>query len=180
MFVIESSPGPIISGVSWWVKMRCIYTDKKVAILFGDKTSCNIKTLVIYKQRIKWTTKVKYLSVTLYSKLKFNKHITITSTKARRFRTALYPMLTHNTLISIPVNIRIAQMYITTILTYAGTAWRALILVANWIKVEAVLNIAVRTSTGSPWFVRTNVLHRSLATKSIKKINHRFLPFSIP
>jgi len=41
-------------------------------------------------------------------------------------------------------------MYIQPIITYAGPAWGGLISNANWRRLEAVQNIALRRISGSP------------------------------
>ncbi|KAL4135340.1 hypothetical protein QTP88_006955 [Uroleucon formosanum] len=46
----------------------------------------------------------------------------------------------------------------------------ALISNANWRKLEAVQNIALRTITSSPWFVRNSIISSSTQTPSIQSI----------
>lgn len=52
------------------------------------------------------------------------------------------------------------MMYINTILSYARSTWGALVKDNHWKKLEAVQNIALRTITESPWYVRNEVLRR--------------------
>lgn len=59
-------------------------------------------------------------------------------------------------------------MYINTILTYAGPAWDALISEYRWKQLEAIQNIALRTITGLPPYVRNSVIRKSLNISSIK------------
>lgn len=156
-------------ALTWLRDWRISINPKKtVAILFGDKKATNLKPIKINGQDIKWQPTVKYLGVTLDSGLKFNNHIVQSTTKARRIRAALYPMLNSHSPLPIQVKLSIIKMYISTILSYAGPAWGALISNSNWKKIEAVQNIALRTITGTPWFVRNDVLRHSLRVKSIK------------
>jgi Reverse transcriptase (RNA-dependent DNA polymerase)/Endonuclease-reverse transcriptase len=155
--------------IQWLKDWRIsINPDKTVAILFGDKSNHNLKPIKIYNSDIRWTNYVKYLGVTIDSKLTFNKHISLICTRARCIRAALYPILNQQCPVPIRVKIRIIKMYITTILSYAGPAWGAYISKSNWSKLEAVQNIALRTSSGLPGYVRNSVLRSSLDSKSIK------------
>ncbi|KAF0749402.1 putative RNA-directed DNA polymerase [Aphis craccivora] len=80
-----------------------------------------------------------------------------TAQKARRTRAALYPVLNRLSPIPVRTKLSIYQKYVRTIITPAGPAWAALISNANWRRLEAVQNIALRTITGSQWFVRNSL-----------------------
>lgn len=146
-----------------------INTDKTVAILFGDKSSEDITPIRIHGTEIKWSTSVKYLGLKIDSKLRFSQHVRETCTRAKHIRAALYPMLNHRCNIPIRIKTTIIKMYIKTILTYAGPAWGALITDRHWQQLEAVQNIALRTITGIPFYVRNTVLRESLNIKSIRE-----------
>lgn len=60
-------------------------------------------------------------------------------------------------------------MYINTVLTYAGPPWGALISKDNWEKLESVQSIALRTITGSPWYIRNSTVLNSLGLKSMQE-----------
>jgi len=140
-----------------------------VAILFGDKSASDIEPIQINGQNINWQKSVKYLSVKLDNMLTFNLHIMESTTKTRRIRAVLYPILNYSSPVPIQAKITIIKMYINTILTYASPAWGALISKHSWTKLETVQNIALRTITGTPWYVRNDVLRRSLHIKTIKE-----------
>lgn len=53
-------------------------------------------------------------------------------------------------------------MYISTIFTYAGPTWGALISENCWQMLEAVQNIALWTITYTPWYARIDILLHSL------------------
>lgn len=147
-----------------------INPSKTVAVLFGDKNPSNMRPLRVQNQDVHWSNSVKYLGVRFDSKLTFAKHANDTYNKARRIRAALYPILCKDSPLPIGVKVTILKMYITSILTYAGPAWAALISENQWKKLNAVQNIALRTITNSPWFVRNSVLHHSSGIKDIKKL----------
>ncbi|KAL4143778.1 hypothetical protein QTP88_006064 [Uroleucon formosanum] len=52
--------------------------------------------------------------------------------------------------ISTTTKINLLQLYVKPILSYAGSAWRPLLSEANWLKLKAVQNIGLRTTTTSP------------------------------
>jgi hypothetical protein len=143
-------------------------TDKTLAIKFGRRGLKKSTPLKIYNQEISWKPAVKYLGVYLDSRLRFNRHVMETAQKARRTRAALYPVLNRLSPIPVRTKLSIYQMYVRTIITYAGLAWAALISNANWRRLEVVQNIAHRTITGSPWFVRNTVISKSSQIPSIQ------------
>lgn len=146
-----------------------IYPSEPVAVLFGDKNASNMRPLRVHNQDVHWSNSVKYLGIRLDSKLTFTKHVNDTYNKARRIRAVLYPILCKDCPLPIGVKITILKMYITSILTYAGPAWAELISENQWKMFNAVQNIALRTITNSPWFVRNPVLHQSSGIKDIKQ-----------
>lgn len=154
----------------WLTEWKITINPKKsVAVLFGDKKPTDVLPIHLNGHSIPWQTSVRYLGVSLDSRLTLAKHAKLTYNKARGIRAALYPMLGKSSPIPIRVKLNIVKMYINTILTYAGPAWGALICDSAWEKLEAVHNIALRTITNTPWYVRNDVLRRSLGVKSIRE-----------
>lgn len=153
--------------IDWKITLN---PQKSIAILFGDKNPTNIPPLNLNGHLIPWRSSVKYLGVTLDSRLTLSKHIKLTCDKARGIRAALYPMLGNSSPLPVRVKLNIVRMYITSILSYAGPAWGALINDTAWKKLEAVQSIALRTITNTPWFVRNDVLRYSLGVKSIREL----------
>lgn len=66
---------------------------KSVAVLFGDKLPSGLSPLDVGGHRICRSASVRYLGVTIYSKLKFSKHVNGSCNRERGIRAALYPML---------------------------------------------------------------------------------------
>lgn len=94
-------------------------TNKTDAIIFGRHRK-SIKSLNIENIEILWHPHVKYLGVTLDNKLTFNKNAQLTVGKARQIRAVFYPILNTKSQIPTKTKLKIFQMYIRTILTYAG------------------------------------------------------------
>lgn len=118
----------------------------------------------------KWSKSIKYLGVRIDDKLKFTQNTREITTRIRSVSPALYPMLCHQSPIAINTKLSIVQMYVTSILMYAGPAWGALISESHCNRIDAVQNIAFRTITEHPCFLKNTVLHQSFCCKSIKQL----------
>jgi hypothetical protein len=155
---------------SWLRDWRItLNSGKTVAVLFGDKQPDDICPIEVNGVAIEWSSSVKYLGIKLDAKLRFAQHVKETCTKARRIRAALYPMLNSHSPIPIRTKLAILKMYIHSILTYAGPAWGALVAVHRWKQLEAVQNIALRTITGLPKYVRNSAIRNSLNIPTIQE-----------
>lgn len=126
-----------------WLKERriTINVNKTLATLFRGKSSSGLKKIKINGQFIEWSDSVKYLRVTLDSKLNFSKHINNTYNKARRIRAALYPMLKLFSHLPFRGKLIVIKLYINFIFSYAGPAWGALVKEYHCTKLEAVQNV---------------------------------------
>lgn len=153
-----------------WLKgwRLTLNTDKTLAIKFGRSGLKHTTPLKIHDQDISWRPSVKYLGVYLDSRLKLNRHVAEITKKAKSIRAALYPILNARSPIPVRAKINIYKMYVKSILTYAGPAWAALISNTSWKNIEAIQNISLRTITGSPWFVKNQVISDSTRTPSIR------------
>jgi len=58
---------------------------------------------------------------------------------------------------------------VRTIFTYSGPAWGAQLSLTSWKKLEAVQNIALRSITGSPWYVRNTTIQASMHMTSVQQ-----------
>ncbi|CAI6353522.1 unnamed protein product [Macrosiphum euphorbiae] len=143
--------------------------EKSIAIKLGRRELQNTSLLRINNTAIQWRTTVKYLGVHLDNRLTFRRHAIETAIKAKRTRAALYPIISHHSPIPLRARLNIFQMYVRTTLTYAGPAWGAQLSLNSSKKLEAVQNVALRTITGSPWYVRNTTIQASTHKISVQQ-----------
>ena len=117
---------------------------------------------------INWSDKAKYLGVTIGRKLTFGKHIQNITKKATRIRGMLYPILNRTSPVPTTTKLNILKLYVSPILTYAGSSWAPFIGLSQWNRIESVQNIGIRTITRMPTIVRNSVLLKSTNFKSIQ------------
>jgi len=120
---------------------------------------------------IDWSDHVKYLRVTIGRKLTFYKHITDIAKKTTRVRGMLYPVLNKSSPISMTTKLTTLKLYVSFILTYAGSSWAPFVGSFYWKTIESVQNIKIRTITGMPSIVKNSVL--------LKPANFEFIKYSI-
>lgn len=141
---------------------------KTEAIKFGRHFK-NTEQLEIHGNLIPWRNNIKYLGLRLDKNLSFNMHTNAIATKARGVRAAFYPILSPSSPLSIKTKIAIYKLYIRSQITYAGPAWGAHLSATNWKKLEAIQNIAIRTISNSPWFVRNETIQKSLNIPTLRE-----------
>lgn len=118
------------------------YAQKIVAIIFNQHNISKIPRLTLNGHQVPWSKTAKYLGVHLDRFLYFLIGVQETVRKVTRVR----GMLNNHSSISIPNKLSILQMYVRSIIAYAGPAWGPLISSTNWSKLEAVQNIALRNN----------------------------------
>jgi hypothetical protein len=72
---------------------------------------------------IPWNTQVQYLSLLLHSKLLCMRHLTSIIHKATSIFLQLFPLLAHDSTLSIPNKLTLCKLCIHSILTYAAPVW---------------------------------------------------------
>lgn len=140
---------------TWRLRINAL---KTVAVAFSTQTTTNLSRLRINNIDIPWSNNVKYLGVTLDSRLKFVTHVKEIKKKATRIRGMLYPIIGRKSPIPTKTKINIYCMYVRSVLTYAGPAWAPAISKSNWKSLEAVQNIALRTILATPLYVNNKTL----------------------
>lgn len=153
----------------WFHRWRIkINATKTVAVLFSRKHTKHVPKLKIDNQTINWSKHATYLGVTIGRQLNFNQHITNITKKATRTRGLLYPILNKNSPVPTKTKLTILKLYVSPILTYAGSSWGPYISRSQWRKIESVQTIGIRTITGMPTFVRNVVLLKSANFNTIQ------------
>ncbi|KAL4113262.1 hypothetical protein QTP88_016921 [Uroleucon formosanum] len=80
----------------------------------------------------------------------------------------LYPILNRTSPVPTSTKLNILKLYVSPILTYAGSSWGPFIGPSQWNRLESVQNIGIRTITGMPTIVKNSVLLKSTNFKSIQ------------
>ena len=156
-------------ATTWFHRWRIkINATKTVGIIFGHSNTTHVPPLLIDNHPINWSDKAKYLGVTIGRKLTFGKHIQNITKKATRIRGMLYPILNRTSPVPTTTKLNILKLYVSPILTYAGSSWAPFIGPSQWNRIESVQNIGIRTITRMPTIVRNSVLQKSTNFKSIQ------------
>ena len=88
--------------------------------------------------------------------------MTATLNKARGVRAKLFPMLSCRSRLALRTKVTIYLLFLRSVLTYAAPAWWALLSATNRCKFEEFQSRTLRSLSGSPWFVRNNVIRGDL------------------
>ncbi|KAL4143370.1 hypothetical protein QTP88_005708 [Uroleucon formosanum] len=150
----------------WRLKLNI---DKTEAIIFGSRQNKHLRQIKIKNQTIKWKNQIKYLGVTMDSKLTMNGHTKTTTQKAKGVRASLYPILNKKSPIPLRTRIQLYTIYIKPILLYASVAWAPQLSQSNWRELEAVQNIALRTITGAYYLTTNEEIRQSAGVRSISE-----------
>lgn len=103
----------------WKIKVN---TDKTEVTYFTHKRkNKSITKLKLNNKEIETKSSVKYLGVTLDSKLNYNKHINTTVASAKRTMHTLFPLLNHKSNLNLSLKIYMYKSYILPIILYACT-----------------------------------------------------------
>lgn len=145
-------------SLDWRIKIN---PDKTQAIVFTDKIQ-NHKPetqLSLDGTKIPWTNTVKYLGMTLDSKLKFTQHISQARKKANQISGYLYPLMNKNSPLDKSNKLLIYTSIIRPTMTYAAPIWHN----ANPTlihKLTAKQNITLRQIHRAPWYATNQQLHK--------------------
>lgn len=145
----------------WKVKIN---PDKSAALLFSRRRlprDIDLDELTLSQEPISWERQTRYLGVTMDQRLTWKPHIVETVARARITRAKLYPLLKGGNTLSLRNKRTLIKVVLQAQLTYASTAWGHA--AKSHIKsLQAVENIALRTATAAPWYVRNTDILRDL------------------
>jgi hypothetical protein len=134
---------------------------KTSAIIFTNKPKSVSNKLKIKNNTINWSPSIKYLGVHLDNKLTFSKHIDYISKNFKMARYLLYPIISHNSPLSLSNKTFVYKTYLRPIITYASPIWASNISESNRNKLEVLQNTTLRTISGLPWFVSNQTIRNS-------------------
>ncbi|KAJ8915573.1 hypothetical protein NQ315_012458 [Exocentrus adspersus] len=138
-----------------------VYTNQEKAEAFADSLELQCRLPLLPDEDEEFET----------TRLTWKPHIVETVARARATRARLYPLLKGNNTLSLRNKRTLIKVVLQAQLTYASTAWGHA--AKSHIKtLQAVENIALRTATASPWYVRNADILRDLqytnATQTIR------------
>ncbi|KAJ8919433.1 hypothetical protein NQ315_016531 [Exocentrus adspersus] len=144
--------------------------DDEIRIIFSRRpTQRRAQEVTINGEAIQWSNNVKYLGVHLDRTMTWGHHVAETIRKAKTARGRLYPLLCGDSRLNLRNKLLLIKSVIQPQLTYASTAWGHAC--NTYLKrIQAVENIALRTATSAPWFVRNRDLYRDLEWTSVQEV----------
>lgn len=146
----------------WRIKVNAA---KSVACFFTRRQVYYVPSLKLYEADIEWKPHVKYLGVTLDTRLNFRKHTDTVLGKAHGQFSRLYPLLNYRSALSLSVKRMIYQSFIRPICTYGAAAFMYEPSCRK--RVQVFQNKKLRAMTGAHYFVRNRTLHQDLRIDTV-------------
>jgi hypothetical protein len=149
---------------NWKLKLN---NDKTEAILFTRKRKCPPRLLNIAGHSISWSKSVRYLGVTMDSKINWTKHIGNLRVKGAQVLGALHPVMNRRSNLGPLTKLRIYTTLVRPCLTYACPAWNSTCK-SNYKILQSIQNKAVKIAFNTPF--RTNLvkLHKTIGLPLIR------------
>lgn len=155
----------------WLEKWRiAVNTDKSDAIVFKKfrkMPRAPPPMVTLNGQPIDYKPHVKYLGVTIDSGLTFTEHTKRKTAEGRKVKGFLQPLISARSPVPLRARVTIFLAIVRSIVIYASAAWWAFTSPTNKKTLEAVQNKALRMITRQPWFVKNNVIRRSLGVPTL-------------
>ena len=151
--------------------------DKCQAIVFSTRRDIAPPNLTLSNAPLRWIKTIKYLGVTLDSRLTFQHHIKMVKQKAVCRILAIRKFLRSPNL-SLEAKLTLYKALIRPIVTYASPAW-CTIYQSQFDIIEPVQNRALRYITNSPTYLHIPTLRRSAGSieslqEHIRTLNRSF------
>jgi hypothetical protein len=147
-----------------------INANKTETILFTRKSTNSkiITKLKVKDKTIATTPTVKYLGLTLDTRLNFHTHINNTLTKANATLRQIYPLMARNNKMTIDNKKRLYKTIIRPIITYASPAW-CHIPKTTMIKPQRFQNKCLRLATNMGRYTKITDLHETAQIETLKE-----------
>lgn len=121
---------------------------------------------------IAWKDKVKYLGLTLDTRLRWGPHITSIRNKALATMASLYPIFNRNSSLSIKNKLIILKSIIRPILVYGAPVWSN-ISNTNMSKLQTIQNKCIKIIYNTPLLTNLKKLHTQHKIANIKDHCHK-------
>lgn len=142
---------------------------KSAATVFSRRLPKQPPNIILFGEEVPWEKSIKYLGVTLDSKLTWAKHINEKVKSANKSIAALYPMLGRNSRLSSDNKLLIYKTTIRSGFTYAAPVWgHAAETHLN--KLQTLQNKAIRLALNAPKWTRVTTLHKDTNIPLIKEL----------
>lgn len=139
----------------WKLKLNASKTE---AIMFTRHRKPPSRTLKIAGHAIPWNSDVRYLGVTLDTKVNWTKHVSRLRTKGAQAMGALSPILNRHSKLSPKNKLRIYTSLIRPCLTYASPVWSSTCN-TNYLSLQVLQNKALKIAFNTPWYTNLQKLH---------------------
>ncbi|GFU02682.1 RNA-directed DNA polymerase from mobile element jockey [Trichonephila clavipes] len=187
ILVTEKTESEVRSGLQyylhilqkWLTKWRiAINTNKSQAIMFRCVTpSIPNDPLLLFNGTIAWTTKVKYLGLTLDHNLRYKSHLHELKTNYWKKYFTLINNLGKKSKLSLQNKILIYKVYLRPSLLYGCQIW-ANMARDKIIQIQRIQNMSIRGIVGIPRYIPVSVIHEELKIEPvgtfISHLHHNF------
>jgi len=144
---------------------------KTEAILFTKRRPVTPDPVRFQHTVIPWTPHVRYLGVTLDSKLLFTKHITSVTHRASGTLLRLFPLLARDSTLNLSNKLSLYKLIIRSILTYAAPVWSNTSFY-NYRRLQVSQSKCLRVIGNYPKRTPIPVLHSNLNIQPIRDFIH--------
>jgi retron-type reverse transcriptase len=155
----------------WLEKWRIkVNADKSNAICFRKRRkmpSAPPPQVLLDGEPIPWKPTVKYLGVTLDTKLRFKQHVDRKVTEAVGILGLLGPLLHVRSPLPVSTKVTLFIMIVRSCMLYASEAWWALASKSNRRRLETIQSKFLRRTTRQPWFVRNETIRNSTGVQTL-------------
>lgn len=154
-------------ALKWRIEMN---PEKSAAVLFSrsHNQSKRKPDITLFDRPIPWEKDVKYLGVTLDSRLTFRKHIKTVRDKAAFYLSRLHPLLRSNSKLPLRCKINLYKTCIRPVFTYASPVF-AHSSKTSLNTLQVLQNKFMRKAAGAPWYMRNVDLHSDFKLPTVKQ-----------
>lgn len=161
----------------WKIKINPAKTQAIIFPFNNQRRRLPTAALTLGNTPIEYTASVKYLGVTLDSKLIFRDHINMIRNKATRCVSAVYPLIGRRSNLSVKNKFLIFKAIIRPILTYASPIWIHAA-ISNRKNLQVIQNKCLKMILNLPWRHNTMDLHERagvpILAEYIAQLNTKF------
>lgn len=155
----------------WLEKWRILVNaSKSKAIVFRKRRRmprARPQRVSLDDEDIEWTDEVKYLGVTLDSRLNFKAHYTRKLDEVKRLSGALSPLIGRRSVLPTNIKITLFLQIARSVMMYASTAWWAMLCRTSRNRLESAQNKALRAISKQPWYVRNATIRNAYKIQTL-------------